>query len=211
VQAAVRVARRQITKGSKMIEAYRLTDNLSDEPYCKVRREVAASWVEQNLARWCKDGKAIQQTEAIADPCGTRSALSRADRAITSADSMANAGAEESDDRIAAARRKVQAWPSVGAGKLTRAPLPTEPGGIRQISREELERLSLDSGSAFVGSGIPVDYIARMNRRITIRLLDNDLVQQRYEDLASADELNGRESLSDEPENHGVDETELAT
>jgi len=125
---------------------------------------------------------------------------------------MANAGAEESDDRIAAARCKVQAWLLVADGKVVpRAPLPNEPGGIRQISREELERLSSGTGPVFVGSANPVDHLVRMNRRITTRLLDNDSVRQEYEDFALADELRASESLSSELGDHLVDETDLGT
>jgi hypothetical protein len=161
--------------------------------------ETAAEWVNQDLARWCKGGEAIQLTERIAEP-------SVAESAITNTECEANAGAAEMVGSIAAARRKVGAWPRVGAdpdyGKPTRAPLPTQPGGIKTISCEELERLSSGIGLALVGSGArPVDKVLRESRT---RLPNNDVVQQHYED----DE---REASSDVPVGYHEIDSELET
>jgi hypothetical protein len=185
----VTVARPHSPSCREMIEAYRLTDAISGAPYCKVRLETATRWARQDLVRWCKDGKAIQLTEAVAEP-------SVAGSSITAAECEANAGAADEDRRIAAARHKVVAWLLVGADpnycKPTSAPLPTEPGGIKNISREELERLSSWTswtGLAIVGEGTqPVDEVLRKNRT---RLPTHEFVQH-YED----DE---RESTSDVP------------
>jgi hypothetical protein len=189
----------QSTTRRKMIDAYRLTDSLAGKAYCKVKREPAARWVAQGLARWCKGGEAIQLTEPIAKSSITESA-------ITSSECAANAGAATKDASIADARCKVAAWPLVGVdaayGKPTRAPLPTEPGGIRKVSHEELEKLSSDTGSVYADSGVfPVDYALRKNST-RMRLPNNDFVQQHYND----DE---RESLPGLPLDYHDDGVEL--
>ncbi len=38
------------------VEVYRLTDNPSGKPRCHFRSDIAAELVEQDLARWCKNG-----------------------------------------------------------------------------------------------------------------------------------------------------------
>ena len=171
---AMRTVRR---KPVDAIEVYRLTDNLSGKPRCQVRSDIAAELVEQDLARWCKSGTAVQLTGTVAEPSGTESA-------ITHSECAANAGAARKDSTIAAACCKVKAWLLVGAdpayGKPTRAPLPTEPGGIRTMSREELETLRSGTGPVFVGLGArPVDDVLRKNRT---HVFDNDFVQQHYKE-----------------------------
>jgi hypothetical protein len=173
------MARPQNTTRRKMIDAYRLTDSLAGKAYCKVKRDIAARWVEQHLAHWCKDGEAIQLTETIAK-------TPFAESAIAHSECLANAGVAENDNRIAAARAKVAVWPSVGAdpgyGKPTKAPLPTQPGGIKQISREELEKLSSGACPVVVDSGAyPVDHALRKNR-MGVRLPNSEFVQQHFYD-----------------------------
>ena len=108
------------------VEVYRLTDNPSGKPRCHFRSDIAAELVEQDLARWCKNGTAVQLTETVAEQSGIESA-------ITHSECAANAGAAKKDSSIAAACCKVKAWLLVGSdptyGEPTRAPLPTEPGG----------------------------------------------------------------------------------
>jgi hypothetical protein len=161
------MARPQSTNCRKMIDAYRLTDSLAGKAYCKVKHDMATKWVEQDLAQWCRDGEAIQLTESIAK-------TPAAESAIAHSECLANAGVTGNGNRIAAARAKVAAWPSVGVdpqyGQPTKAPLPTQPGGIKQISREELEKLSSGAGPVIVDSGAyshsyaPVDHALRKNR-----------------------------------------------
>jgi hypothetical protein len=165
-----------------MIDAYRLTDSLAVKAYCKVKHEIAGRWVEQDLARWCKDGEAIQLTGTIAQS-------SVAASAITHSECMANAAVAENDSHIAAAQRKVNAWPSVGSdpryGKPTKAPLPTQPGGIKRISREELERLSSSTGPVVVEKeDRQVPDVLHLLRKNTMRgrLPNNDFVRQHYDD-----------------------------
>ena len=135
------MANQQSTTQRKMIEAYRATDSLSGRAYCKAGRETATAWVRQDLARWCKSGKAVQLTETVAEASATSSV-------ITASDSRANVGLEGSEARIEAARCKVKAWPLVGSdptyGALNRST------GIRVMPREELERSTAGFDLAFV-------------------------------------------------------------
>jgi len=160
-----------------MIDAYRLTDSLAGKAYCRVKRDLSVRWVALDLARWGKYGETIQLTETIAKPFASASA-------ITHLDSLANAAVAEDPGRIAAAQRKVNAWPSVGSdpdcGNPTKAPLPAQRGGVKQISREELEKLSSGAGPVFVDSGAqPVDQVLRRNRA---RFHDDEFVQWHYQD-----------------------------
>jgi len=186
------MSRQRSTTLHKMIEAYRSTDSLFGKPYCKIRPEDAAAWVDQHLARCCKNGDAVQLTETVAERFDTKSS------AITNLESEANAGLVKRDQRVALARCKVKAWPSVGSdpifGRPTKAPLPTQPGGIRIMSREELERLSAGVGQVFVGLGDrPVDNALRQNQELPRRLRSDDFVEQFY----SNDE---QETLSEKQE-----------
>src|SRR5208283_943884 len=106
--------------------------------------------------------------------------------AITNSECEANAGLVKEDGSIAAARCKVKTWPMVGAnpayGKPTRAPLPTQTGGITTMRREELERFpvfQLYEQPALSLGARPVDNELRKNRT---HVFDNDFVQQHYED-----------------------------
>jgi len=166
-------------KPADAVEVYRLTDNLSGKPRCHFRRDIATELVEQYRARWCKDGKAVQLTETVAEPSGIESA-------ITHSECAANAGAARKDSSIAAACCKVKAWLLVGAdptyGEPTRSPLPIEPGGVRAMGREELERFpvfQLYRPPASRSDPHPVDAVYRQRRT---HFFDDDLLQQRYED-----------------------------
>jgi hypothetical protein len=162
-----------------VVEVYPLTDDLSGKPRCHFRRDIAAELVEQGLACWCKSDKAVQLTEIAAEPFGTESA-------ITHSECAANAGAARRDSIIAAACCKVKAWPLVGVdpayGEPTRAPLPTEPGGVRAMSCEELTRVPVfhlyDPSARSLGPR-PVKSTLRKSRT---HLVNNYFVQQRYED-----------------------------
>lgn len=170
-------ALRTIRKLANAVEVYLPNDNLSGKPYCKARGDIAAEWVEQDLARWFRNGEAVHLTETGAELPGTTSA-------ITYSECAANAGAAKRDSSILTGRCKVKAWRLVGAdpayGEPTRAPLPAEPGGIITMSREKLERLSSGIGLELDGSVVrPVDTVLRENRT---RSLDNDFVQQNYTD-----------------------------
>ena len=177
-----------------MIEAYRLTDRLDGKPCCKVRRRDAEAWVKQELAQWRKNGKAVQLTETAAERFDTRSS------GITNLECEANAGLAK-DDRIAAARCKVKVWLSVGTSSgcetPTRAPLPTAGGG-RRISLKELDEapvFQLYYPAATVRrrprkdelwrdeielGEHRVDLMLRKNKERTLRLLDNEYVQEHY-------------------------------
>ena len=180
------MADRQSTTRSKMIEVYRATDSIFGRPYCKIGPEDSAAWVDQGLACWCKNGKAVQLTETVAERFDTKSS------AITNLESEANAGLVKQDGCIASARNKVKAWPSVGSdpvfGSPTKAPLPAQPGGIRTISGEELERLSAGIGQPLLESAGRIAPRGRSrlpSRRKTTRPVDNALlgdefVQQYY-------------------------------
>jgi len=67
-------------KPADAVEVYRLTDNLSGKPRCHFRRDIATELVEQYRARWCKDGKAVQLTETVAEPSGIESAITHSVR-----------------------------------------------------------------------------------------------------------------------------------
>lgn len=156
----------------KLVDLYALTESLSERArHQRALREIEAL-VRQGHAEWMRAGTAARLTEPIKDWFLTRAT-------ITDEESQANAGLGSSASRIAIARDKVAAWPSVCERN---APLPIRPDGIRAMSREEFERFPVFQlyGQAVLSLGTrPVDNVLLKNRT---HLFDNDFVLQHYED-----------------------------
>jgi len=122
-------------RGGKRTEVYSINGTRLDP----VGRNLANAWVKNGQARRYGNGAAIQLTETITE-------ASRPE--ITPREMEANAGLLGSDTSIASARSKVKAWPLVGSDPAYG--VPTKSIGIRVMSREELERPSVDFNLMFV-------------------------------------------------------------
>jgi len=155
----------------KLVDLYTLAESLSERARHQRALGEIEDLVKQGLAEWCKGTTAARLTEPIRDGFSTRAS-------ITDEENAANAGADKSDIKITTARNKVAAWPSVCERN---APLPIEPGGIRTMSREELERFPVFQfyGQPALSLGPrPVDNALRKNRT---HVFDSVFVQQHYE------------------------------
>lgn len=113
----------------RLVDIYAPGEDLSNRGRNQCSAKEIEAFVNQGLAEWCKGGAAAQLTEPL-----DRAFVPEA--TITHRDNEANAGADDSETRVATARQKVGAWPSVYDVK---SPLPGQPGSIREISLTELQ------------------------------------------------------------------------
>jgi len=161
-----------------LINLYARTESLSERARHRRASKEIEALVRQGLAEWIKGGAAARLTEPIKDSYVAGAAISHEE-------SEANAGLG-SASRIARAKDKVSAWPSVCEG---RAPLPSCSGAVKAVWRDELRSAVFVGHEGFLPKEDRGKNI-RMNLReaALMRILSEDSDIEADEDLSEEDE-----------------------